>query len=205
MHFWSTLPEFMSHAFEGSRAKLARAEELILQFNQDAATFLALPASALTEEPPPARLGALLGDIVHNLRSSLDHVVHQLIMEQTGKEPTYRTYEFPIFCHENQFDETLNRKLRDVSDEAVELIKDVQPFQSDPPKASPLHTLQDLSTIDRHSLLTLGVKSDATGTRSLVLINAGPLLIDTPIGTLLQQMLDITTEAIDHIDDGLEE
>lgn len=195
----------MSHAFDGSRARLARAEQLIEQFNQDAAAFLALPANAIAEEPPPAHLSTLLGDIVHNLRSSLDHVVHQLIMEHTGKEPSYRTFEFPIFCHEKQFDETLNRKLRDVSDEAVELIRDVQPFQSDPPKASPLHTLQELSTIDRHSLLTLGVKADAAGARSLVLINAGPLLIDTPVGTLLQQMMDITTEAIDHIDEGLEE
>jgi hypothetical protein len=35
------------------------------------------------------------GDIVHNLRSALDHLAHQLVIVGSGKEPS-RKIEFPI-------------------------------------------------------------------------------------------------------------
>src|SRR5713226_8131497 len=38
---------------------------------------------------------AAAGDIVHNLRSALDHLAYQLVIVGSGKEPT-RRLEFPI-------------------------------------------------------------------------------------------------------------
>jgi hypothetical protein len=128
----------MPHRLEGCHAKLTRAEELI---------------GALEGESAGPRASILAGDVLYNLRSCLDHLVHQLIVAHTDVEPSYRTYEFPIFRSEKQFDESRNRMLRDVSPEATSRIREVQPFRSEAPAESPLYLLQQLHDLDRRRLL----------------------------------------------------
>jgi len=136
-----------THPLDGCRAKLARAEELIDAFEHESAA---------------VRQGILAGDILYNLRSCLDQLVHQLIVAHTGVEPTYRTYEFPIFRNEKQFDESRNRMLRDVSPEATGRIREVQPFRSEAPAESPLFLLHELHNVERRRLLLTNCPSAPT-------------------------------------------
>jgi hypothetical protein len=45
-------------------------------------------------EPPPPRLGVLLGDVLHNLRSALDHLMWQVTVLDGGTPN--RSTQFPI-------------------------------------------------------------------------------------------------------------
>ena len=154
------------HPLDGCRAKLARAEELL---------------AALEGESAGPRSSILAGDVLYNLRSCLDHLVHQLIVSDTGVEPTYRTYEFPIFRNEKQFDELRNRMLRDVSPEAVTRIRELQPFRAETPAESPLWLLHELHSLDRHRLL----------------------LADCPSTATLRSILEATRHVVDHVGGGI--
>ena len=41
--------------------------------------------------------GVLIGEILHNLRSALDHLIWQLVILETGAPPTTTKTAFPIF------------------------------------------------------------------------------------------------------------
>ena len=59
---------------------------------------------AVIKEPPPERIGILVGDAVQNLRSALDHAVYQLAESQLGtltREVEERLM-FPIFGNQNR-------------------------------------------------------------------------------------------------------
>src|SRR5437879_6743083 len=78
------------------------------------------------EEPPP-RLSVLLGDCVHNLRSSLDHIVWQLVLAN-GRSPGKHA-QFPILDKPPKGIFSPN-DIRGVSEEARALIESVQPYQA---------------------------------------------------------------------------
>lgn len=108
-------------------------------------------------QPPPVSHSLIVGDILYNLRSCLDHLVHQLIVANTGAQPTYRTYEFPIFVTESQFNKNVDRLLRDVSPDGVGRIKQVQPFTFERPKDTSLYNLNEMGLVDKHRLPLLAV------------------------------------------------
>lgn len=107
--------------------------------------------------PIPHRLSVLAGEVLHDLRSCLDHLVYQLIVAHTGREPSYRTYEFPVSCTEKHFTTSVPRKLREVSPTGVKLISQVQPFTFKRPTQTSLYVLRELNLVDKHRLLLLGV------------------------------------------------
>jgi len=57
---------------------------------------------AATKADNPERLGVLLGDWAHNLRSALDHLMWQLVILYGGT-PNRRT-QFPIFQRKRDYD-----------------------------------------------------------------------------------------------------
>ena len=102
------------------------------------------------------RLSVVAGDVVHNLRSSLDHLVWQLILK-AGRQPT-KTAEFPIYLSKSPpprecFDKAGRRKIHDVPDEAKDIIESVQPYHSAKPSESDLWLLNELDNIDKHRTL----------------------------------------------------
>lgn len=50
---------------------------------------------------PPQEWGAIIGDVIHNLRSSLDYLIWQLVLSN-GKTPSKRT-GFPICDNAKKF------------------------------------------------------------------------------------------------------
>lgn len=158
---------------EGCYAKLARAEQLIREFARVNRTFFRRhkPAAVIVKDSttgrqrliatnvpvPPLTHSIIVGDVLYNLRSCLDHLVHQLILAHTGKVPTYRTYEFPVFVTEKKFEDNVNRLLRDVSPDGVRRVRQVQPFTFDRPTDTALYALNELGLVDKHRVPLLAV------------------------------------------------
>jgi hypothetical protein len=72
---------------------------------------------------PPLRLGVILGDMVHNLRSALDHLVWQAVLRNGGRPN--RSHQFPICDDEKDWNDACNvvmkpaalSRLREISNE----------------------------------------------------------------------------------------
>lgn len=100
-----------------------------------------------------------IGEIVHNWRSALDHMVYEIAAaEGEGKVPMGT--EFPIFLDRAQF-ASKNRggglyKIRGLPEPARTSIEEIQPFnRDDSPERHRLWALQELSNWDKHRLLHL--------------------------------------------------
>ena len=92
-----------------------------------------------------------IGEIVHNLRSALDHLVWQLVRDNGG-QPSEANM-FPIVSLESRDDwERISKnKLKGVSDEMKERIKGIQPFAVLAPyDVTALSKLHHLSNVDKH-------------------------------------------------------
>lgn len=99
-----------------------------------------------------AEWAVTIGEIVHNLRSALDHLVWQLVRDNDG-QPS-RDNMFPIVFLENRDNwEGISKKnLKGVSDEMKEKIKRLQPFAGlgAPYDVTALSKLNHLSNVDKH-------------------------------------------------------
>ena len=102
-------------------------------------------------DDPKDSLALLIGDIIHNARSSLDHLSCKLLIDE-GLTPSRRSTYYPFALKTSE----LNKKLKDtgldkVSDERKEY------FFSHPPskEANPLlYALHSLDNIDKHNTIT---------------------------------------------------
>jgi len=102
--------------------------------------------------PPPLRLGTILGDLIHNLRSALDHIAWQLVVH-IGKTPT-RDNQFPICTDKDDWGKTSARSLARVRKAHLDLIETFQPFHSPIPDRAPLARLHRLWNQDKHQVVT---------------------------------------------------
>lgn len=118
-------------------------------------------------EPPPGMWGVQVGEILHNFRSALDHIVWQLVIFETGKEPVTNRTQFPIFRTEKGDKAYEGRGepiyLKGVGASAKALIKSLQPFSTGEDVKSPLWQLLKLSDFDKHRTLHLTNTSLETG------------------------------------------
>lgn len=124
----------------------------------------------LTGEIPP-RLGAIVGDIIHNARSSLDTVAVAVCEFGNGgklSEDDERSVQFPITDSPASFDTAIGRRLPHAKDEHIEFICTQQPWylvnqasvlDDEQRNESILHddlsTLQRLSNTDKHRRIHL--------------------------------------------------
>lgn len=105
------------------------------------------------EKPAPRRLGLIVGDVVHNLRSALDQLAWQLA-RCTTETPFHRT-AFPIFKERTAATRKLfHQMLRDVPPKAREIIEEMQPYhRGDTAEIDPLWILDKLWNIDKHRVI----------------------------------------------------
>lgn len=93
-----------------------------------------------------------IGEIVHNLRSALDHLVWQLVGDNGG-QPS-RANMFPIVSLENRdnWESVSKNNLKGVSDAMKERIRRIQPFAvlGAPYDVTALSKLHHLSNVDKH-------------------------------------------------------
>jgi hypothetical protein len=107
---------------------------------------------------PPLYLGLLLGEVIHDLRSALDHVAWRLAIQETGFEVVSDprvapSIQFPICRTRAVFDK--HRSIRYFSKEAVTIIEQFQPYHNvGSHLVNPLAFVQHLSNADKHQALT---------------------------------------------------
>lgn len=97
---------------------------------------------------PPLDWSVLVGDVVHNARSALDHLAHRLV-ECGGGIPTEATH-FPISDQEAGYGEKVRKALKGAEMTSREAIKALKPWHGGDDRLWKLHRLD---VIDKHRLL----------------------------------------------------
>jgi hypothetical protein len=100
----------------------------------------------------------LAGEVAHQLRSALDHVVYQLCLANHIK-PTTKT-GFPIFKTEKGYLGKAPMQVGDLPKVATDKISAVQPYhRGDDFREDPLWMLQTLNNTDKHRLIPVSLVS----------------------------------------------
>lgn len=162
----------------GPRAKIERAKEHIEQFSSEWSHSLRhvepyryfaederetgdLVYRVVIDEKTPAilqHLGLVIGDAIHNLRSALDLLACQMVIENGGT-PTRFTY-FPIADSRKEFETGGPKKVKGASEDAIKLLREIRPYKGG---NIPLYRLHRLDIADKHRLLlTVGSAHEST-------------------------------------------
>lgn len=149
----------------GCLARLARAHTQIGHIERRVRRFCVKPYRIRREDNFDAReivlklsnvrhprigLSLLIGECLHNLRSSLDNLVWQAAI-MDGKTPGDHT-GFPIVADAAKW-KNAGEKIRPLSTDKRQWIKDKQPCNSSDAHAHPLHILHRLNLLDKHMLM----------------------------------------------------
>ena len=176
------------HPLNGVREKLKRADKHLdflktkfLAYIESTPYSLVIERDVGTGHPrilfhvtgqPSLSLSTVVGDIVHNLRSGLDYIAHELI-RVNGCSTTFQT-QFPI-CESatDFFNEAIcKNRLGGISLRGYTLIEAMQPYwdTSGNDTPHPLWLLHKLSNIDKHKMPNLTVLG-ATATINFVALD----------------------------------
>ena len=134
----------MGHALDGVKLKVSRAEEHLEALRVGCSAYLdnkpfepvrqSQSESAnpwmvrRVNHPPPLRLSVLLGDFLHNLRSSLDHLAWQMVLANDGTPKSgIGGTQFPILKKRGK---TPIKIAGGVAAEVADLIEKLQPYNN---------------------------------------------------------------------------
>ena len=153
-----------SASLDGARLKINRAKlhlgnlgRAVKRFRETSAYEIATadnPDTGLREwrvvqaDPLPPSLSLLTGDVVHNLRSALDHLVYQLVLAN-GNSPDTRT-GFPMWKTRSSFEQNRPGSAEGLSTQALSILYGLKPYKSGNPHLWILHRLD---IIDKHRLV----------------------------------------------------
>jgi len=163
----------MKRSLRDCYAKIDRADEHIANLAVEIDTFLDTEPYRITYERHPkrglilqchcddvaispklVRFGTISGEVIHHLRSSLNHLVWQLSDEQHTTST-----EFPIFKSKQGYKTRVSGKLKFITDRRVlTLIERAQPFKGAWTK-HPLWLVQHLDVVDKHHVLMFPITS----------------------------------------------
>lgn len=101
---------------------------------------------------PPIGLASLVGDILHNLRSALDHLAHELVVVGTGNEGPHRHVYFPLSEDATRFEAETPGKVKGMRPEAIAAIEALKPYRGG---NNVLWRLHRLNIIDKHRTLII--------------------------------------------------
>jgi hypothetical protein len=162
----------MTNEFNGIKEKLIRAEENIRNLDSEISRFFQACKYPVLPDPKdklyleaikyheqltiPLRFSVLAGEIIHHLRSCLDHLVWQF---SSPKSRQSTSIEFPILDHEPISEKQLSRykgKIEGIANPAIrDLIKRLQPYNSPDYIDSPLSIIHHMDIFDKHRELVL--------------------------------------------------
>jgi hypothetical protein len=116
-------------------------------------------------EPVPSEVSVIIGDAIHNLRSSLDHLMWQLV-EAGGGFPNTDTY-FPISENDpekgaQQYASAIGKgEIKKIPIGAEKVLRSIQPYVTGD---STLWHIHDLDRVDKHRLmLTVTMQTKSWG------------------------------------------
>lgn len=107
------------------------------------------------DTPPPPRLSAMAGDVVHNLRAALDHLAWALV-EANGGTPSRGT-EYPIASSKKDLPALAKGRLKGASNRSLQLTRRFKPYKGGTEGFWQLH---QLDIRDKHRLLFTLVASN---------------------------------------------
>ncbi len=161
----------MAHLLDGCWEKINRAKESIDSLHEEITNFINHDSSfeivgrhqkegleyalvAFGDPEVPLRFAVLAGEIIHHLRSSLDHLVYALIV-QNGSTPSNKS-QFPICSTAQKFEEACKRgQIDGVSESAKKLIIAMQPYTTPTPDDTVLAVINQYDNFDKHRLLVI--------------------------------------------------
>ena len=216
--------------FKGINAKIDRASGQIVTLSADIDEFCANIKRSIVHEidsdaneqrwvyrgitpEVPIEWSIRAGETLYNLRSTLDHLVWQLVLVN-GEKPTHIN-QFPILDDAAEWTNSRTKNcLRGVSDQGRNLIRTLQPFNPllvlpingayRPCNAQVFRTLRHLCNIDKHRHLNL-ILACAYGIERLVFSenhpprrpDAQPLNGRGKIGKIEQDMILLTMDDVE--------
>lgn len=157
-------------AMKLSRLKLDHVKKLFNNFVKEYKSFIESNYIVIREEDGKtgdivARLrikssmpddwGLSIGDIVHNLRSSLDLLISDLLLSN-GKQPN-KISAFPISESKKVFLDRGIKKIEGIDQKAIEIILKIKPYKDE---NLPLWQLHRLDIIDKHRIIILVVNEN---------------------------------------------
>ncbi len=107
----------------------------------------------------PEEIALITGDIIQNLRSSLDHLAYKLFTVGPNHGMSGRHIYFPIADDFNQYENEKRRKTDGLAQQAKDLIDAIKPYRGGNDSLWKIHKL---NIIDKHRLLvTVGSAYDS--------------------------------------------
>ena len=112
-------------------------------------------------DPPLLRWGAMIGDVIQNLRSGLDHLIYAISFSRDPAQfADDRTTEFPIFDNLDTFNRPRRRgwlphhEIRGLPPGAQAIVKGLQPcHRGQDMHDDPLWVIHEMSNIDKHRMI----------------------------------------------------
>jgi hypothetical protein len=167
----------MSSPLYGCWAKIERASENIKNLEAEIAAFVqpdpyivAGNVNHQTKECTfvanakiiPLRFSVLTGEIIHHLRSSLDHLIWALALQ--SHDTPHPNIAFPICRTEENFNAAIKaKKIKGISESAQAIIESLQPYRDtnwrNTVSDNPLRIIHEFSNTDKHRLLAVVVSA----------------------------------------------
>lgn len=144
-------------ALEAELNRISNDPERQVKFKSefDAETWTYLFRVARTPDMQEAQLR--VGDIVHNFRGALDHLVWGLAMHGPGpRPPDPSLIQFPMASNAKSFKSQVDSRLPCLSVEQRAIVKRYQPYRHTSTGRA-MKVLRDLSNRDKHRLLVTAV------------------------------------------------
>lgn len=131
----------------------------------------------------PGRLGAIAGDVLHNLRSALDHLAYQLVFVGTGGRGPFKHVYFPIFECSKKYEAGKMGKVQGMRPDAIKAIDETKPYKGGTDALWQLHRLDN---IDKHRvIIIIGSEFHSMDVSPLLLRMLRGMLPDqTPLPTM---------------------
>ena len=155
----------MTKPFAASKIKLNRANQHIAELKRVLDQYfvgnppsIAYTAAAdpdvqfsLNAVGPPECVGAIVGDVVHNLRAALNLMAVELVEMNGGAATNTKGVCFPFCDHADNLDSMIKRRhFHRAGIEAVRLLQEIKPFTGG---NAALRALHDLDIQDKHNSL----------------------------------------------------
>ena len=125
-------------------------DRIKVEFEEEGRCNVTLERSAYPDEF--VEWSVTIGEIVHNLRSALDHLVWQLVRDNGGQPSEANMFPIVSLANRDAWERISKNKLKGVPDAMKERIKRIQPFAvlGAPYDVTALSRLNHLSNVDKH-------------------------------------------------------
>jgi hypothetical protein len=102
-------------------------------------------------EQMPFEFAAIVGDILHDLRSSLDHIAYYLVCVGQASQGPFPHVYFPIFESAQKYHANKLEKTKGMRPDALKAIDSVEPYSGG--NGTVLWHLHKMNNVDKHRLL----------------------------------------------------